>query len=79
MSFSNPSQLFLTLFLLLSSCNTVMAQKIAASNDPPPDNPDFDLSTGSQNMNHVYEMDYLTDRSGQVVSQYSFIFLAHPC
>ncbi|KAI4218823.1 MAG: hypothetical protein LQ349_008558 [Xanthoria aureola] len=66
MSFSNPSQLFLTLFLLLSSCNTVMAQKIAASNDPPPDNPDFDLSTGSQNMNHVYEMDYLTDRSGQI-------------
>ncbi|KAL8750329.1 MAG: hypothetical protein Q9199_007139 [Rusavskia elegans] len=40
-----------------------MAQRIVASNDPPPNNPEFDLSTGSLNN---YQVDYLTDRSGQV-------------
>lgn len=53
-----------------------MAQRIVASNDPPSNNPEFDLSTGSLNN---YQVDYLTDRSGQVVSQQSFLSLAYPC
>ncbi|KAI4267173.1 MAG: hypothetical protein L6R38_008377 [Xanthoria sp. 2 TBL-2021] len=42
-----------------------MAQKIKASNDSPSDNREFDLSTGNPNKT-TYQMDYLTDRSGQV-------------
>ncbi|KAL8765047.1 MAG: hypothetical protein Q9209_007750 [Squamulea sp. 1 TL-2023] len=43
-----------------------MAQQITATNDAPSSTPEFDLSTGTAMSNHVYQMDYLTDFSGQL-------------
>ncbi|KAL8791096.1 MAG: hypothetical protein Q9213_000303 [Squamulea squamosa] len=66
---ANPGPLRLllyTLLLLSSSLLAPMAQQITATNDAPAGTPQFDLSTGTAMSNHVYQMDYLTDYSGQL-------------
>ncbi|KAL8990012.1 MAG: hypothetical protein Q9169_008230 [Polycauliona sp. 2 TL-2023] len=64
MAFSSPW----LLLLLLSSSLTIMAQNVVikAEAGAPPPTAEFELSTGSTNMNHDYMMTSLTDRSGQV-------------
>ena len=77
--FSRPDHLLFSLLLFLSSYLTAMALEIAATNDRPSGNREFDLSIETEMSDRTYQMDYLTDQSGQLVSQASLANVRLSC
>ena len=75
MTLSKPWQLPFSLFLLLASSLTVMAQEstIRAERSPPPKGPDFHLDTGG-----TYKLSSLTRHASEIVCQSSSPCLTRP-